>query len=103
MAVAFAAGTGATAGVLWALSLLPVSGYVKQALGIVVPIPAILIALVLLHYGPRGLAGEEGPPAAAGDLRKMFFYGIIAALAWMALAAVIRILLRKTDGGGEEE
>lgn len=98
MAVAFAVGTGVTAGVLRLLGFLPVPGYIKQALGIVVPIPAILIALVLLYYGPQGLAEQEGIPAAAGDLRKMFFYGIITALGYLAVAAVIRLVLRKTSG-----
>ena len=104
MAVAFAVGTGTTASILWLLEFLPVPGYIKRALGIVVPLPVILIALVMLYYGPGALPGqEEVLPASTGDLRKMFFYGIITALAYLLIAAVVRMILRKTSLGGYEE
>ncbi len=104
MGVAFAAGTGSTASILWLLGFLPLPGYIKRAMGIVVPLPVILIALVMLYYGPGALPGQaEASPASAGDLRKMFFYGIITALAYLLIAAVVRMILRKISLGGYEE
>ena len=104
MAVAFAMGMGATAGVLRLLGFLPVPGYIKQALGLVVPLPVMLIALVMLYYGPGALPGQaEALPSSAGDLRQMFFYGIITALAYLVIATVVRMILRKTSDGGDEE
>lgn len=103
MAAAFAAGTGATAGILWLLGFLPVPDYVKRALGIVVPLPVMLVALVMLYYGPGALPeGTEALPASAVELRRMFFYGIITALAYLLVSAVIRVLFRKTSGEDEE-
>lgn len=103
MAVAFAVGTGATAGVLRLLGFLPVPGYVKQALGIVVPLPVILIALVLLYYGPGALPGQADiVPSSSGDLRKMFFCGIITALGYLVVATVIRMILKKSSGDEED-
>jgi hypothetical protein len=103
MAVAFALGTGATAGILRLLWFLPVPGYIKQALGIVVPLPVMLVALVMLYYGPGALSGQEAVmPSSMVDLRKMFLYGIITALGYLVVATVIRMVLRKTSDGDEE-
>lgn len=97
MAVAFAMGTGATIGVLRLLRFLPVPRYIKRVLGIVVPLPAILIALVMLYYGPGESAGQEVMlPSSADDLRKMFFYGIVMVLGYLLVAKVIRMVMRKT-------
>lgn len=102
MAAAFAVGTGATAGMLRLLDFLPVPGYVKRALGIVVPLPVILVALVMMYYGPGAAPdGNEAAPASAGELRKMFFWGVIAALAYLMLATLVRFVLAKSDGDEE--
>ncbi len=103
MGAAFAVGTGSTAGILWLLGFLPVPGYVKRVLGIAVPIPVMLVALVMLYYGPGALPAEsETLPAPVADMRKMFFYGILTALAYLLVSALVQSLLRKTAADGEE-
>ncbi|MBU4200985.1 MAG: hypothetical protein KKG09_06430 [Verrucomicrobia bacterium] len=104
MAVAFAVGTGTTAGILRLLGFLPVPGYVKRVLAIVVPIPAMLIALVMLYYGPGALPGQDDVvPSSYDDLRKMFFYGIITALIYLVIAAIVRMILSKSSVDGDED
>ena len=99
MAVAFAMGTGATIGLLRLLRFLPVPRYIKQIMGIVVPLPAILIALVMLYYGPEETSNQAmAIPGSAGDLRKMFFYGIVTVLGYFLVARVVRMVMRKTFG-----
>jgi hypothetical protein len=102
MAVAFALGTGATAGIIRLLAFLPVPGYIKRILGIVVPLPVILVALVMLYYGPGAVPGQdEALPASTGALRRMFFYGIFTPLGYFTVAGLIRFLLRKTSDEDE--
>ena len=97
MALAFAMGTGATIGVLRLLRFLPVPRYIKQVLSIVVPLPAILIALVMLHYGPEEISNQASAiPSSAGDLWKMFSYGIVTVLGYLLVAKVMRMVMRKT-------
>lgn len=97
----FIVGTVATAGLVRLIQLAPIPSYVKFVLAVVVPVPAIAIALVLLYYGPEAQAGAKeirglGPP---GELLKMFFFGCLATFGYAGGAALWRILQPMEDRG----
>lgn len=89
----FIVGTVATAGLVRLIYWAPIPSYMKFVLAVVVPVPAIAIALVLLYYGPEAQAGSEGlsglgPPV---ELLKMFLFGCLATLGYSGVAALWRM------------
>ena len=76
---AYAAGTAATAFLVWVL-----------------PVPAILIILVMLYYGPQSLpAGEEALPYCFSDFARVFLLGTLSAFGVYAFVPVGRQLYRR--------
>lgn len=104
---AFIAGTVATAGLVRLVSWAPIPAYMKFALAVVVPVPAICIALVLMNYGPGAQAGVEsiGGLGSPGELLKMFLYGCLATFGYSGVVAVWRMFQapedREDDSGDE--
>ena len=97
----FIVGTVATAGLVRLIQLAPIPAYMKFVLAVVVPAPAIVIALVLLYYGPEVQTGSEGlsglgPPS---ELLKMFLYGCLATLGYSGVTALWRMFQPLEDRG----
>ncbi len=93
---AYAAGTAATAFLVWVMWHLPIEQYLKHLLGWVLPVPAILIILVMLYYGPQSLpAGEEALPYCFSDFARVFLLGTLSAFGVYAFVPVGRQLYRR--------
>ncbi|MCX6993514.1 MAG: hypothetical protein NT011_10280 [Kiritimatiellaeota bacterium] len=97
----FIVGTVATAGLVRLVQLAPIPSYMKFVLAVVVPVPAIAIALVLLYYGPEAQTGSAGlsglgPPS---ELLKMFLYGCLAMFGYAGVAALWRMFQPLEDRG----
>ncbi|MFH1476476.1 MAG: hypothetical protein ABIH24_03145 [Verrucomicrobiota bacterium] len=89
----FIAGTVATAGLVRLIQWAPIPAYMKFVLAIVVPVPAIAIALVLLYFGPEAQVGNEGSGGfgSPSALLTMFLYGCLAAFGYAGMAALWRM------------
>ena len=92
LGAAFLAGTAATAGLVRLVQWAPIPGYTKRILGIVVPLPSILICLGLLYAGPEPAPGGDAWGARLGlrDGLPLFLYGCLTMLAWACLEAIWR-------------
>lgn len=103
----FIVGTVATAGVVRLIQWAPIPSYIKFVLAVVVPVPAIAIALVLLYYGPESQAGvkELSGIVAPGELLKMFLYGCLFTFGYAGIATLWRMfqpLEDREDSSGDK-
>lgn len=96
---AFALGMAASAGLVQIVKVLPLHRYVKQALRVVLPIPAIAIALVMLYYNPDALPESPGEAGFFGDMIRMFFFGAASALLYVSVLAILRMVQSKHKEG----
>lgn len=103
LTTAFVAGTAATAWIVSLLSRLPVPRYVKTVLYIVVPLPTILVALVMLCYGPDSIRPSVAVPSTKHELAKMFLIGGLAALGYMCARYVWRRFIDGEDERNDED
>ncbi len=102
----FLAGTAATAGVLSLIRWMPLPGCIKTILAVVVPVPAMAIALVLIHYGPPAARDPSGLAALPGAPRvwlRLFLYGCLATLGTGAAAALWRLAWPPEDRDDADE
>lgn len=104
---AYAAGTAATAFISCLVWYAPLPDYAKRLLSWILPVPVILIALVLLYYGPQSsCAGEAWPDTPAG-IARIFLMGALTALGGIAIVPLLkfaarRLARRSADGDTSE-
>lgn len=100
---AFLAGTAATAGVVRLIYWAPLPSYLKPVLAFVVTLPSVLIALVLVYYGPGAEtnATELRDLITPRELLSFFLYGCLVPLGYGAIRAVWRMALPLKDRGDD--
>lgn len=99
LGASFVAGTAATAGLIRLIQWMPIPAYMKIVLAIVVPVPAIAIALVLMYYGNAyqpGIATLNGF-GSPGELLKIFFWGCLATFGYAGISVLVRIFLTPAE------
>jgi len=101
---AYAAGTAATALLVRVTWLLPIENYLKHILGWIIPVPAILIVLVMLNYGPQSTPLPAGAalPGSSSGLARVFLFGAISTFGYYVLMPAVRYVYRRFTGNRED-
>lgn len=102
---AYAAGTAATAFLVRLVWLMPIESIAKHLLSWILPLPAILIALVLSYYGPRSYTPPGALPETPGTALRVFLLGAITFFIFYAFVPTVKFIIRRVTGSdaGEEE
>lgn len=100
---AFLAGTAATAGVVRLIYWVPLPSYLKPVLAFVVTLPSVLIALVLVYYGPEAEtnATELSGLITPREWVSFFLYGCLVPLGYAAIQNLWRLFQPLKDRGND--
>lgn len=77
------------------MSILPFDDYFKNIMRIVLPIPPILMALVMIYYGPAAYQEAAIAQCKPGAVLKSFFSGAFGGLVLIGLINVWKCMREK--------
>lgn len=89
---AFVLGISSTLGVLEIVRILPFEEYFKTILRVIMPIPPILIALVMVNYGPDSYRESAVAQCSPAEMFRVFLGGAFSGLLFLGVINVFRML-----------